>query len=76
MNLDDLEAIARYDAGGMHKWMMSLPQQCEDAWAATRALELPAEFRKARHVVIVGMGGSAIGGALLQALAAARYRTA
>lgn len=70
MNLDDLEAIARYDAGDMHKWMMSLPQQCEDAWAATRALELPAEFRQARHVVIAGMGGSAIGGALLQALVA------
>lgn len=70
MNLDDLEVIARCDAGDMHKWMMSLPQQCEDAWAATRALELPAEFGQARHVVIAGMGGSAIGGALLQALAA------
>ena len=69
MKLDDLEAMARVDEGHMLKWIDSLPQQCLDAWEAMRAMELPADYRGVARIVISGMGGSAIGGSLLQALA-------
>jgi len=45
-----------------------LPQQCRDAWANAQRLQLPAEYRQAEAVVILGMGGSAIGGDLLRTL--------
>jgi glucose/mannose-6-phosphate isomerase len=45
-----------------------LPQQCGDAWANARSLRLPPEHHLAEAVVILGMGGSAIGGDLLRTL--------
>jgi len=47
-----------------------LPQQCRAAWALAQGLELPPACGAVRHAVILGMGGSAIGGALLQGLVA------
>lgn len=49
-----------------------LPQQCEAAWDQAQELVLPPLFGAVDHLVIVGMGGSAIGGALLQGLVADR----
>jgi len=45
-----------------------LPQQCRDAWANAQSLQLPAKYRQAEAVVVLGMGGSAIGGDLLRTL--------
>src|SRR3972149_775306 len=45
-----------------------LPEQCREAWEATRALDLPAEYREIDRVVVLGMGGSAIAGDLLRVL--------
>jgi len=41
---------------------------CRDAWANVQSLELPPEYRQINRIVILGMGGSAIGGDLLRAL--------
>ena len=70
----DLDASAIYerlDSHGLHDRIAGLPDQIEEAWTAARALELPAEYRDAKHIIVAGMGGSGIGGLLLQALAAA-----
>jgi glucose/mannose-6-phosphate isomerase len=48
--------------------ILSLPRQCEEAWESVQSLYLPEEYRSAENVIIVGMGGSAIGGALLQSM--------
>jgi glucose/mannose-6-phosphate isomerase len=45
-----------------------LPQQCRDAWTNAQGLQLPDEYRQAEALVILGMGGSAIGGDLLRTL--------
>lgn len=70
MNLDDSTRFSELDPSGMLERIGELPQQCRTAWAITRALELPPGYNTVRHVVVLGMGGSAIGGALLQGLVA------
>jgi len=70
MNLDDSTRFSELDPGGMLERVGELPQQCRAAWALAQALEWPPTYGAFRHVVILGMGGSAIGGALLQGLVA------
>ena len=71
-NLDDLTALRELDPAGMLGHVEALPQQCRDAWALTRELELPADYLQVDKVVIAGMGGSAIGGDLAAAVVANR----
>lgn len=68
--LDDLDAIGKLDASGMGDAIAGLPQQCREAWAAAQEMALPPAYALAENVVIAGMGGSAIGGALLQGIIA------
>jgi glucose/mannose-6-phosphate isomerase len=66
VNLDDLEAVARLDSGRMRERIGELPEQCRDAWDQGQDPNLPSDYGVIDHVVVVGMGGSAIGGALLR----------
>jgi glucose/mannose-6-phosphate isomerase len=68
--LDDLDAIRKLDPLGMGEDIASLPRQCREAWAAVQDLALPPDYALAENAVIAGMGGSAIGGALLQGIIA------
>ncbi len=70
MNLDDPMLFSELDPSGMIERIGELPQQCRAAWALAQGIELPPAYGEVRHVVILGMGGSAIGGALLQGLVA------
>jgi glucose/mannose-6-phosphate isomerase len=42
-----------------------MPDFCEEAWKSALAFELPPDYADINKVVILGMGGSAIGGDLL-----------
>ncbi len=68
MNLDDPKQFAELDPDDMLERIGELPEQCRAAWTLTQGLELPSAYGTVRHIVILGMGGSAIGGALLQGL--------
>ena len=70
MNLDNLTAIHLRDPEHMLERIAELPDECEKAWKAVQKLNLPDRYRQARRIIIVGMGGSAIGGALLSTLVA------
>src|ERR1700674_27836 len=67
--LDSDDTYSQLDPTGLYGRIAGLPAQIEDAWRAASALELPSGFRAAERVVVLGMGGSGIGGALLRALA-------
>jgi glucose/mannose-6-phosphate isomerase len=69
VDLDDLTAHQELDPEGMLGHVAALPQQCRDAWTATRRLQLPVRHLRAEKILIVGMGGSAIGGDLAVAVA-------
>jgi len=75
MNLDDHTRFGELDPGGMLARIGELPQQCRAAWVLTQGLELPPAYEAIQHVVVLGMGGSAIGGALLQGLVAGECAT-
>ncbi|MFA7296922.1 MAG: bifunctional phosphoglucose/phosphomannose isomerase [Dehalococcoidia bacterium] len=70
VNLDDRAACAAIDPLDMAGYIAGLPAQCRAAWAAGLAWEPPATFRAPKRVVILGMGGSAIGGEVVTTLAA------
>ena len=57
--IDDL--VAAHDPSGFYRLLEDLPQQSRDAWAAAHAWPMPANFRRPSRVVLIGMGGSAIG---------------
>ncbi|MDE3095325.1 MAG: bifunctional phosphoglucose/phosphomannose isomerase [Chloroflexota bacterium] len=67
--LDLPETYARLDPEGLMDRIARLPGQVEEAWDAGQRLVLPREYGDIDRVVVLGMGGSGIGGALLQALA-------
>ena len=69
INLDDWTLFHEIDPDDMLDRIAELPQQCRDAWANVQSLELPTGYRQVSKIVILGLGGSAIGGDLLRALA-------
>jgi glucose/mannose-6-phosphate isomerase len=70
MNLDDLESFRARDPGDMLAWIDAVPQQIEDAWRAAEGLDVPESLAAVERIVVAGMGGSAMGAGLVQALAA------
>lgn len=61
MNLDRHSTYAKLDAGDIRFGIEHLPEQIRIAWHETRDLEIPTAYRKAEHIVVSGMGGSALG---------------
>lgn len=69
-DLDAPQEFAACDPQGMLAHIAGLPQQCADAWNHIQRIALPDGYRQARQVVILGLGGSAIGADLLRGLLA------
>ncbi len=68
INLDDPRAYIKYDLEDMLARIKELPTQCKQAWKAIMDFDLPPHFANIDRVVILGMGGSAIGGDLVRSL--------
>ena len=74
--LDDLAKIKAVDKYDMCSILLQLPEICEDAINRAERLTIPDEvkitddltitYKKPRKILVVGMGGSAIGGDLLK----------
>ncbi|MGA2111577.1 MAG: bifunctional phosphoglucose/phosphomannose isomerase [Anaerolineales bacterium] len=74
MDLDDLTRFRSLDPDRMLDRIDGLPEQIETAWNLGRKLPLPPSLATARQVIVAGVGGSAIGGSLLEAYTASRSR--
>ncbi len=74
VNLDDPEVYLRYDPDGMLVHIRALPGQFQQAWQAAGDFSLPGDYSGIDKVVILGMGGSAIGGDLLRGLVSPEAR--
>ena len=66
-SLDNL-AYADFDPQQMGERIRELPTQLRDAWDIAQRAPLPDDYREIHRLVVVGMGGSAIGGDLLGGL--------
>ncbi|OGN99645.1 MAG: bifunctional phosphoglucose/phosphomannose isomerase [Chloroflexi bacterium RBG_13_52_12] len=74
INLDDAKIYQKNDPDGMLARIKELPLQCKQAWQAAMSFPLPADYGKIDKVVILGMGGSAIGGDLVRSLVQAESK--
>jgi len=68
-SLDDPQVYEQYDREGMLICLHEMPQLCQQAWQLAMKFNLPQDYLKVNKVVILGMGGSAIGGDLVSSLA-------
>jgi len=75
INLDDPKVHKKLDPSGMRERIRELPQQCLKAWQQALDFKLPSNYSRVNKVVILGMGGSAIGGDLLSSLASLESKT-
>jgi glucose/mannose-6-phosphate isomerase len=69
VDLDELKLYKQLDIANMMGQLYGLPQQCLNAWNKAEKFKIPGEYRSIDKVVILGMGGSAIGSDLVRALA-------
>ncbi len=74
MDLDDKELIRQTDPSAMLAHIRGFPQHCRNAWDQVQAWRAPADWGEIQHILITGMGGSAIGGVLLAGLVADESR--
>src|SRR5919198_6658460 len=68
--LESVERIRAADPEDMLGRIKELPKQVRDAWSIASKAQLPPAYGDVRSIVVVGMGGSAIGGDLAAALLA------
>ncbi len=73
-NLDDPRLYQQFDPGGMLARLHEMPQLCRQAWQMAMRFDLPQGYSGVNKVVILGMGGSAIGGDLVSSLALSEAR--
>ena len=67
--LDDPQLYKEYDPAGMLTHLHEMPRLCERAWRLMLDFQLPPGYEGINKIVILGMGGSAIGGDLAAGLA-------
>ena len=68
-DLDNRRTYEELDPTFMRHRLAGFPDQCKKAWEEVSAFRLPSDYRRVERVVVLGMGGSAIGGDLLADLA-------
>lgn len=74
--LDELEEVKRIDKSDMLEHCIKTPEYSEDAIQLAKKITIPSEVKisektsikygNPRHIIIAGMGGSAIGGEMLR----------
>ena len=62
--LDASQSYEKYDPQGMLDHIHNIPELCRQAWQMAMSFELPPEYSRVYKVVVLGMGGSAIGGGM------------
>src|SRR3972149_911768 len=69
VDLDDPNAYRTIDSDGMLDRIHEFPAQIQRAWDMATRFSLPESFSVVDKVLVLGMGGSAIGGDLVGSLA-------
>jgi glucose/mannose-6-phosphate isomerase len=72
--LDTPALYERNDRSGMGALIAALPQQARDAWRLGTEWPIPTGWRTPSRVVLAGVGGSAMGGDVIESLAAMHSR--
>jgi glucose/mannose-6-phosphate isomerase len=73
-NLDSAEEIKKIDKGNVWGSILELPDQMLQAWEETKTHKVPETCKLSKNVVVAGMGGSALGGRIVDSLVADKAR--
>jgi len=68
IDLDNGSVYDATDKSGTRTQIRGLPEQCRQAWEQASNFHLTGDYSAIDKVVVLGMGGSAIGGDFLRAL--------
>jgi len=68
VSLDNPQTYQQFDPSGMLQHLHDFPKQCQKAWQKALKFDLPGDYTKVNRAIILGMGGSAIGGELVRCL--------
>jgi glucose/mannose-6-phosphate isomerase len=71
VDLDDVSTYGQFDKLGMLDHLHAFPEQCQKAWERVMEFDPPHLHTIISNVIILGMGGSAIGGDFVRRLAMA-----
>jgi len=74
-DLDDLEQISKLDASNLLGSIEALPDQLKQAWEEVFQTSMPEDLLNVKNVVVSGMGGSALGGRIIDSLILDRANT-
>lgn len=74
IDLDNASIYRQLDKSGMLSHLHGFAEQCQKAWTKVLEFQLPGEYAGISNVVILGMGGSAIGGDIVRRLALAESK--
>ena len=75
INLDSLDNIKKIDSKKLVFSIRSFPDQIKQAWREVFEQDIPQSCPLAKNVVVSGMGGSALGGRIVDSLLLDRFRT-
>ena len=74
-NIDDISKLKEFDKGNIYKTITLFPEQIKQAWDDINHEDFtPKECAISKNVVIAGMGGSALGGRVVDSLITQRCR--
>lgn len=74
MAVAEIKPTKKYEAEQLSACSERLAEQVSLAWEETRTLSVPTAFRRAENIAFVGMGGSSLGGHLIQGMCRDRLR--
>lgn len=66
--LDDIKSIKELDKGKMADFIADLPKQCLKTYQQSQKINIQYSLFDIQHLVVCGMGGSAIGGDLIKTI--------
>ena len=66
--LDNLKELKKLDPEKSLESIQAFPDQLVDIWQQAQKMVVPSEFKKAKNIVVAGMGGSALGGRIAKSL--------
>ena len=64
--LDNPKTFAKYDSSDIAFGVERLSQQLKAAFEGVKSVKIPKAYKQVDHIVVVGMGGSSLGGHVLQ----------
>ena len=72
--LNDPKTYKTYDPEDIAYGIEKLSEQIQVAWADTRAMKFPKAYSTVTNIVVAGMGGSSLGGHMIQTACADRLK--